>query len=114
MDFESTCLIGGDANPRQRDPDAATAISEQHVAGFAGNGGVAHERCDRGAVRVEQALVDAGFLKVDYFALVDADTLEPLTEPAGEMRLIAAATIGSTRLIDNVRVISATLSPSDM
>ena len=57
----------------------------------------------------KQALVDAGFLKVDYVALVDADTLEPRTEPAGEMRLIAAATIGSTRLIDNVRVISDTV-----
>jgi pantoate--beta-alanine ligase len=59
----------------------------------------------------KQALVDAGFLKIDYVALVDADTLAPLDEPAGEMRLIAAATIGSTRLIDNVRVISATVSP---
>jgi pantoate--beta-alanine ligase len=56
----------------------------------------------------KQSLVDAGFLKIDYVALVDAGTLEPLEEAAGEMRLIAAATIGTTRLIDNVRVISAT------
>ncbi len=52
----------------------------------------------------KQMLVDAGFLKIDYFALVDAATLEPLDGPAGEMRLLAAATIGSTRLIDNVPV----------
>ena len=52
----------------------------------------------------KQALVDAGFLKVDYLALVDAATLEPLHEPRGAMRLIAAATIGSTRLIDNIAV----------
>ena len=52
---------------------------------------------------------DAGFLKIDYVALVDADTLAPLDAPADEMRLIAAATIGSTRLIDNVRVISDTV-----
>ena len=58
--------------------------------------------------KAKQALVDAGFLKIDYVALVDAATLEPLAEPAGEMRLIAAATIGGTRLIDNVRVVSAT------
>ena len=64
--------------------------------------------------RAKQTLVDAGFLKIDYVALVDAATLEPLDEPAGEMRLIAAATLGTTRLIDNVSVISATLSPSDM
>lgn len=54
----------------------------------------------------KQELVDAGFLKVDYFALVDAATLEPLNEAAGEMRLIAAATIGTTRLIDNIAVLS--------
>lgn len=48
------------------------------------------------------ALADAGFSKVDYFALVDAATLRPLAAPRGEMRLIAAATIGATRLIDNL------------
>lgn len=52
----------------------------------------------------KQALTDAGFSKIDYLALVDADTLEPLDKPAGNMRLIAAATIGTTRLIDNVPV----------
>jgi len=51
-----------------------------------------------------QSLVQAGFSGVDYFALVDAMTLEPLDAPAGEMRLIAAAVIGSTRLIDNMPV----------
>ncbi len=45
-----------------------------------------------------------GFSGVDYFALVDAGTLEPLEAPQGEMRLIAAASIGSTRLIDNIAV----------
>jgi pantoate--beta-alanine ligase len=52
----------------------------------------------------KQALVDAGFLKIDYLALVDAGTLEPIAEPLGTMRLIAAAVIGTTRLIDNVPV----------
>ena len=50
------------------------------------------------------ALVKEGFSKIDYFALVDALTLEPLEAPAGQMRLIAAAVIGSTRLIDNMAV----------
>ena len=53
--------------------------------------------------RAEQLLVEAGF-KIDYVALVDETTLEPLDGPAGEMRLIAAATIGTTRLIDNLPV----------
>ena len=51
-----------------------------------------------------KSLVEAGFSRIDYFALVDAATLEPLDAPAGEMRLIAAAVIGSTRLIDNLAV----------
>jgi len=49
-------------------------------------------------------LRDGGFSRIDYLALVDAATLEPLDEPGGEMRLIAAAMIGTTRLIDNLRV----------
>jgi pantoate--beta-alanine ligase len=49
-------------------------------------------------------LVEAGFSRIDYLALVDAVTLEPLDAPAGEMRLIAAAVIGPTRLIDNLPV----------
>jgi len=52
---------------------------------------------------VEQ-LKTAGFTKVDYVALVNALTLEPLDKAQGLMRLIAAATIGSTRLIDNISV----------
>jgi pantoate--beta-alanine ligase len=49
-------------------------------------------------------LKSAGFVKVDYVALVNALTLEPLDRPEGPMRLIAAATVGTTRLIDNVPV----------
>jgi pantoate--beta-alanine ligase len=52
----------------------------------------------------KQTLIEAGFLKIDYLALVDAATLEPLDAAAGDMRLIAAATIGTTRLIDNLAV----------
>jgi len=52
----------------------------------------------------KQALVDAGFLRIDYVALVDAATFEPVEEPEGECRLIAAATIGTTRLIDNLAI----------
>jgi pantoate--beta-alanine ligase len=50
------------------------------------------------------ALRDAGFSRIDYFALVDALSLQALEEPRGTMRLIAAAVIGTTRLIDNLAV----------
>jgi pantoate--beta-alanine ligase len=54
--------------------------------------------------QAKQVLIDAGFLRIDYLALVDASTLEPLDTPGGEMRLVAAAVIGTTRLIDNIAV----------
>ena len=54
---------------------------------------------------LREALKAAGFDRVDYAALADADTLEPLdeleTRPA---RLLVAARIGGTRLIDNMPV----------
>ncbi len=56
----------------------------------------------------KRKLCEAGFGRIDYYALVDSATLEPLDAPAGEMRLIAAAFMGTTRLIDNIRVILAT------
>lgn len=71
---------------------------------------ISGETVGRVLAEAKQVLVDAGFLKIDYFALVDAAALEPLDEPRGEMRLIAAATIGGTRLIDNIRVVSDTVS----
>jgi pantoate--beta-alanine ligase len=52
----------------------------------------------------EARLRAAGFSRVDYVALVNALTLEPLDRPVGPMRLIAAAVIGRTRLIDNISV----------
>ena len=50
------------------------------------------------------SLRDGGFSRIDYLALVDAETLQPLDDPQGDMRLIAAAVIGTTRLIDNIAV----------
>ncbi|KPF88072.1 pantoate--beta-alanine ligase [alpha proteobacterium AAP38] len=49
------------------------------------------------------ALLDAGFTAVDYLALVDALTLEPLTEPVPG-RLICTARLGGVRLLDNMAV----------
>jgi pantoate--beta-alanine ligase len=49
-------------------------------------------------------LAEAGFGPIDYVALVDAATLEPIDRLTGPARLIAAAKLGRTRLIDNLAV----------
>jgi len=49
-------------------------------------------------------LAEAGFDPIDYVALVDAATLEPLGTLAAPARLLAAAKLGRTRLIDNLAV----------
>jgi len=45
-----------------------------------------------------------GFNKIDYLALCDAATLAPLAAAERPARLLAAAYMGKTRLIDNVPV----------
>ncbi len=47
-------------------------------------------------------LAKAGFDPIDYVALVDAATLEPVETLDGPARLLAAAKLGCTRLIDNL------------
>jgi pantoate--beta-alanine ligase len=51
-----------------------------------------------------QALKDAGFDSVDYVALRDAQTLTPAATLDKPARLLVAAKIGRTRLIDNMAV----------
>ncbi len=49
-------------------------------------------------------LLSSGFYQVDYFELRNAETLENMTVFNKPARLLAAAHIGSTRLIDNIAV----------
>lgn len=54
---------------------------------------------------LEAALLEAGFASIDYAALADAQSLTPLAMLEGKpARLLVAARIGGTRLIDNMAV----------
>ena len=50
------------------------------------------------------AILKAGFAAVDYVELRDAQSLTPLSAPNGRGRLLAAARLGTTRLLDNIAV----------
>lgn len=52
----------------------------------------------------KRALLEAGFNAVDYLAVRDAQTLAPLESLDRPARVLAAATVGTTRLIDNMAV----------
>ena len=55
--------------------------------------------------RLTGALLDGGFSSVDYAELRDAESLAPLDRrPVAPARLLVAARIGGTRLIDNMAV----------
>ena len=60
---------------------------------------------DQAVADARRLLAGAGF-EVDYLALADADSLEA-PRPGRPRRLLAAAKLGTTRLIDNLAVESA-------
>ena len=81
---------------------AATAFPEALNAAaqaIAGGADVANT-----LAKAEAAIVMGGFDSVDYVALADADSLERLSAFRKPARLLAAARIGKTRLIDNLPV----------
>jgi pantoate--beta-alanine ligase len=70
------------------------------IAAIEGGAGVAETLAG-----LEAALRAAGFASVDYAALADSETLAPLAALGGNpARLLVAARIGGTRLIDNMAV----------
>jgi pantoate--beta-alanine ligase len=56
------------------------------------------------AAAAEEQLRAAGFTRVDYVTVRDAATLDPWEGPTRPGRVLAAAWLGRTRLIDNLAV----------
>ena len=84
-------------SPEQRAAAAAfPAALRAAAAAIAGGGDVAQS-----LAAAEAAILAGGFDSIDYVALADAGSLERLTAFRAPARLLAAARIGKTRLIDN-------------
>ncbi|HET6538056.1 MAG TPA: pantoate--beta-alanine ligase [Sphingopyxis sp.] len=54
--------------------------------------------------QARSALIEGGFDSVDYLALTDPDSLARIDQFQGRARILAAARMGQTRLLDNLAV----------
>jgi pantoate--beta-alanine ligase len=92
-------------SPEERSiaPALPRALMEARAALLGGAAVTAAESVGRAA------LLAAGFARVDYFTARDPETLAPLDAGplAGPARLICAAVLGNTRLLDNLAVYPA-------
>ena len=86
------------------DPDErARAVALPRALGEAARAIGRGDASDGALATAMASLAGAGF-DLDYLALVDAETLAPDPAPDRPRRLLAAARLGTTRLIDNVEV----------
>jgi pantoate--beta-alanine ligase len=73
------------------------------IAAVAGSVAVGADPAEAEA-KAKQELIAAGFTRVDYVAVRDGETLAAWSGPPRPGRVLAAAWLGRTRLIDNVAV----------
>ena len=85
------------------DAQRVAAVALPRALGVAAKAIARGDAADDALASAREALIAAGFV-VDYLELVDALTLTPGTDPELARRLVAAAKIGATRLIDNLAV----------
>lgn len=130
-DYQQLCLIRRFARDMDFDVDIAGVSTQRDVDGLALSSRNAYlseeeRRAARALPRTlgetAQAILEgadvaaasacaierleaAGFSSVDYVSLCDAETLAPMSALDRPARLLAAAKIGRTRLIDNLPVI---------
>lgn len=87
-------------SPRERQAAPALHAALQRCAVEIREG-----RAIEAAVATAKASVEAAGFIIDYIEARDAETLAPLAAPIGApVRLLAAARLGKTRLIDNIGV----------
>ena len=85
--------------------ERAAAVALPHALGRAAEEIRAGSDVAQALAHAAADILTAGFARVDYFALADAVTLEELHHVDGRpARLLAAARMGKTRLIDNLAI----------
>jgi pantoate--beta-alanine ligase len=88
-------------DPRQRDLAAALSAALREVKRLAARGERSVSRLEKAGRR---ALGRVKGLKIQYFAVADAASLEPLRRLDGKAVALTACLLGKTRLIDNMRL----------
>ena len=83
---------------KQREAAASIYAAMKHVSVAIHKGTSSGEALNAG----RGMLIDAGFSRIDYFELHDAADLSERDEPPA--RLLVAAWLGTTRLIDNMAI----------
>ncbi len=86
----------------------ARAVTIHHVIGKVATAAAKGRGLDQAIADGKAALATAGFRQIDYVAVRDAATLQDWVRKSGRPgRVLAAAWLGETRLIDNVAVPAA-------
>ena len=85
------------------DDERSRAVALPRALGVAARGIGKGDDVDAVLATARESLAAAGF-DVDYVTLVDSETLAEQPDPARPRRLLAAARMGATRLIDNIAV----------
>lgn len=88
--------------PEEREAARALPRALGEAARSIAAGGDVAEALAKAVAQLEKA----GFGPVDYVSLRDAETLEPMEQFDRPARLLAAARLGRTRLIDNLPVLA--------
>lgn len=88
-------------------PERARAPTLYRALDSAARAIMAGAAIDEALATARRAVADAGF-EIDYIEARNAQTLTPVADGApGALRILAAARLGATRLIDNVPVPAA-------
>jgi pantoate--beta-alanine ligase len=99
------------ADERAIAPALHAALSDIATALATEEGGASPRRIAALAVGARRKIGAAGFRSVDYVEVRDADTLKPVQAGSDRpLRILAAAWLGKTRLIDNIPAGRATRS----